>query len=507
MPRPLVAILSSAVLALLSVTLLSYHPAGAESRIQVQSVSVESWPAMQVTLTALDEQGQPQTGLTAGEFAVSINGQTVPVSRLQTTSDPGLGVALVLAFDVSGSMAGAPIAEARAAGKALVGQLGPDDQAAIVAFGSTVGVRQAFTSDKQLLAAAIDGLTVAGDTALYSGVQTSAQLLLDSGLPRRALVLLSDGSDFGGVSTIDRSSSIEAVRQSGALTFAVGLGSDIDQGYLNELAQAGQGQFLLAPQPSDLTNTYLTAGGALRQQYVVTVDTSGIRAEAAEASLIVEAVVAGVSVFATAPLTLPAAALTPAEPPVQPPAVTPGTEPQTGPQAAPSSANDSQGAGWIAIPILAAVLLAGGLGLVLFRRSRRRLATAAASAEGDADPLERIDREPPPLDFPEIVRASTNGHSAWIDVPDAGRVALGEAPLTVGVTPDCDVRLSAKSVHQARFRIWRRENSYMVHNLSQPLSNVTIAGRPVSWAVLEDGDEIVVAGSKLSFHEAAQAST
>jgi hypothetical protein len=79
---------------------------------------------------------------------------------------------------------------------------------------------------------------------------------------------------------------------------------------------------------------------------------------------------------------------------------------------------------------------------------------------------------------------------------------LTGAPVTVGVTSDCDIRLS-EGPAQARLRIWRREGSYMVHNLSQPLSSVTIGGRPVSWAILEDGDEIVVGSATLSFHDSA----
>jgi hypothetical protein len=40
----------------------------------------------------------------------------------------------------------------------------------------------------------------------------------------------------------------------------------------------------------------------------------------------------------------------------------------------------------------------------------------------------------------------------------------------------------------------------MLHNLSR-VGGVTIAGKPVSWAILEDGDEILLGGCRLIFRD------
>ena len=53
-------------------------------------------------------------------------------------------------------------------------------------------------------------------------------------------------------------------------------------------------------------------------------------------------------------------------------------------------------------------------------------------------------------------------------------------------------------------RIWLRDGSYMLHNLSRT-GAVTIAGRSVTWAVLEDGDEIRIGGQTLVFRAAGPA--
>jgi hypothetical protein len=74
-----------------------------EPPLQIQSAAAGNWPSLEVTLTAFDQNGQPYAGLAGEDFSASVNGEPVPISSLRTTNDPGLGVAVVLAFDVSGS--------------------------------------------------------------------------------------------------------------------------------------------------------------------------------------------------------------------------------------------------------------------------------------------------------------------------------------------------------------------------------------------------------------------
>jgi hypothetical protein len=98
--------------------------------------------------------------------------------------------------------------------------------------------------------------------------------------------------------------------------------------------------------------------------------------------------------------------------------------------------------------------------------------------------------------------------TAWLetDSPDlAGRFPLGEDPITVGFTGDCTIRLPAGGGGHggARVRLWRREGRYMLHNLSR-LGRVTVGGKPVIWAVLEDGDEIQLGSYLVVFHDSSE---
>jgi len=479
-----------AVGAISAAFLLSLTAFAQTESLQITAVSDEGWPVVEATLTVFDQEGQPLTGLVQEDFSATLAGEPLPPTSLMTTSDAGLGIAIVLTFDVSGSMEGSPLDQARLAGRALIEQLGGDDQAAVVTFASGVQIVQHFTGDRALLLAAIDGLTAGGNTALYAGVQQSAELVSEAPYTRSSIVLLSDGQDFGGVSATTRQASLDLVRSSGALVFAVGLSSEIDEGYLSDLAQAGKGQFLQAPLPDDLTKAYLSAGSVLRQQYVLTLDASSLELQGGGATLVIEANLGGALASASTGVVVPVLAVQP-EPPAAtapPPA---GRVEVTQPEDAGETA--SGGMSWAVIFAAGAVLVAGVAGVFVMRRRARPLIE---------DPTEvRLERRRTEVAFPEIRRAiDTTYARAWLQGPGDARVSVGEAPVTIGFTADCTIVLpNGSDARQGRVRVWLREGRYMLHNLSPRLGSVSVAGRPATWVVLDDGDEISVGGAQLIF--------
>lgn len=471
--------------------------------VQITSTSAESWPSIEVTVTVVDASGQPITGLPPEAFSAALDGADLGVSGVQTTSDPGIGVAVVLTFDVSGSMAGPPLENAQAAGQALVEQLGASDQAAIMAFADKPVVIQQFTTDKGVLAAAINSLAAGGNTGLYTGVEESVRLANIAPLPRRAIVLLSDGYNFG-VDTSDPTASLEVVSDNPILFMSIGLGDDVDQDYLSQLAAAGRGQFRIAPAPEDLTAAYRAAADVLRQQYVLSLDARSRRPQEADGGTLRVQVSTGGNVFAgEATISLPAAFLATPMAPV----VTPGPN-EIGPApAAVDTAAQSSGGN----PAISYVLVAGGgaaaiavCGTLVWRRRKPGRATEALDSQSQG--LERFERESRPVSFPSIQRAVVSeGGKAWLEVPLGRQVVLGDAPVTIGFSSDCVVTLSnGTSQRTERARIWRRDGNYMIHNLSR-VGGVAIGGRAVTWAVLEDGDEIEIGGCKLVFRDAPPA--
>src|SRR5207247_7822585 len=172
--------------ALISITGLA--GAGAQQSDQVRvSVDTQTYPRLQTTVTVLDGSGRPVTGLDSQAFKVSADGKPLPVMGLTTGQDPNVPAAVVLAFDTSGSMnEGDAIGQARQAGKALVGQLGPTDQVAVFTFSDTIQLVRDFTSDPGALIAAIDGITAAGTRELYDAVGGADTPACAELAPRRA---------------------------------------------------------------------------------------------------------------------------------------------------------------------------------------------------------------------------------------------------------------------------------------------------------------------------------
>ena len=464
--------------------------------VQITSVETGSWPAISATVTVVDASGQPITGLGARDFSATLGGEHLELTGLQTTSDPGIGVAVVLAFDVSGSMEGLPLESARAAGQALIAQLGPSDQAAILTFADQPAVIQSFTADKSILADAVNGLVAGGNTSLYASVEESVNLANSATLSRRAIVLLSDGSNFG-VEEVDPAPSLQAVSESSVLFMSIGLGDAIDQVYLSQVATLGRGQFSVAPAPQDLTALYTAAANVLRQQYVLALDAATIDPQLADGSaLSIQVAVGGGLLVGESVITLPAAALATPDIPVA--SALPGGDEVVTAQPEPAS----EEAGTPLLLYAGAALAVGGAlvaGGVVWRH-RRPSVKAPPTKEEDA--LERIDRQRRQVYFPAIERAVAGGMAgAWLEISPDNQVPLGDSPVTVGFSTDCTVMLRNGSTTSAeRARIWRREGNYMLHNLSRA-GGISVAGRPVTWVVLEDGDEIDIGGCTLHFRD------
>ncbi|MEX0786910.1 MAG: VWA domain-containing protein [Dehalococcoidia bacterium] len=249
--------------------------AGAQSdtpTVNLAGLTSDGTTQAQAVLTVLDGDGRPVTGLAQTDFDVLLNGSPATVTAVDRGVDSSLPIAVVLALDVSGSMEGGAIDQAKAAAGDFLAGLSPNDSVAILTFGSTVDLVLPFTRDRAAASAAVEGLSPEGSTALYQATDESVRLAATQG-GRRAVVLLSDGLDNG--SPLPREDALAAAGSLGVPVFAIGLGQDIDRDYLRELSDSSGGRFAETPSPEGLAQLYQDAGEQLRGQYIVTLDTSG----------------------------------------------------------------------------------------------------------------------------------------------------------------------------------------------------------------------------------------
>ncbi|MDH4132349.1 MAG: VIT and VWA domain-containing protein, partial [Gemmatimonadota bacterium] len=152
---------------------------------------------------------------------------------------------LTLVVDVSGSMSGTKMDQARAALHQAIGTLRAPDRLRIIAFSSGVReFRSGFTvATGPNLAAArqfIDGLVAEGGTNISGALETALGSVVAE--ERLALVIfLTDGIPSVGEQQPDRIAAAAASRIGRARIFTVGVGHDVNTYLLDRLAREGRG--------------------------------------------------------------------------------------------------------------------------------------------------------------------------------------------------------------------------------------------------------------------------
>ncbi len=248
---------------------------GEELAVDIASLDPDGSGGVIAVVSVVGGSGRPVLGLTDDNFAANVGGTPASIGEVSAAVDSDASVAVVLAVDVSGSMEGAPLDQARRAAQSFVEGLAPADSLALVTFGDDARPILGFTTDRSLVSTELDALQAGGDTALYQATSVGAYVAASAQTQRKAVVLLSDGLDFGNRSAVGREDALAQAAALGVPFFAVGLGSEIDRAYLEYLALGTGGQFLETPTPQGLSELFGTIGDFLRSQYVVTVDVSG----------------------------------------------------------------------------------------------------------------------------------------------------------------------------------------------------------------------------------------
>jgi len=249
-------------------------------RASIVSLADDAYPNARAIISIENSGAADSPTLDVSSFAVTVDGAAVRVVSADLAGSEAAPLDLLFVIDTSGSMEGAPLASAKAAAKALIAELGAHDRIALLHFGDNVTLAQDFTADRGLINAAVDGLVAQGNTALYQATAAGSVKIAASGASRRAVVLLSDGADFGGRSAATREEAVAAAESAGVPFFTIAQGIDLDRPYLQQVAEVTRGRYLEAPRPEDLSALYVGVGRLLRSQYVVTFDASSASASA-----------------------------------------------------------------------------------------------------------------------------------------------------------------------------------------------------------------------------------
>jgi Ca-activated chloride channel homolog len=217
---------------------------------------------VEVYATVSDSKGMPVNGLGKDDFVVREDGDLQQVTAFAAGQFP---LSVAVAIDRSFSMSGAPLATARSAARVFLGELRPEDEAMVVAIGSNTEVGAPLSRDRAAQFAAVAALDAFGTTGLHDAIITAIEAIQPA-RGRRALVLLSDGTD-----RYSRATSAEALdraRRSDVLVYPVALGRT-RPAIFAELATLTGGRSFHVDDPRTLPDAVRAIAAELRSQYLL----------------------------------------------------------------------------------------------------------------------------------------------------------------------------------------------------------------------------------------------
>lgn len=188
------------------------------------------------------------------------------------TSSVRLPTDLVVVLDRSGSMAGEKLAHARAAIRALLDRLGPQDRFALVTYSNASELRISLAAvtptARTAWLAAVESVLADGGTNLAAGLDlglSTVDAARGAGRSPR-VILISDGlANQGDVSREGlRARAARAVAGEYALS-TVGVGLDFDEELMASLADAGTGNFHYLENAVNLSEIFATELATARE--------------------------------------------------------------------------------------------------------------------------------------------------------------------------------------------------------------------------------------------------
>ncbi len=163
-------------------------------------------------------------------------------------------VALSLVIDRSGSMTGLPMEMAKAAAKATVQTLSGDDLVEVIAFDSnpTRFVKLQPARNRTRIGADIARIQPGGGTEIFSALDAAFQDLTVAQARRKHVILLTDGrAPSTGIKDLVTGMVAESITVT-----TVGLGSELDEQLLKDIADTGGGRFHAVADANNLPKVF-----------------------------------------------------------------------------------------------------------------------------------------------------------------------------------------------------------------------------------------------------------
>jgi len=219
-----------------------------------------------VPVSVINRQGQYVVDLHQKDFRVYEDGKEQKIVHFSNVDQP---FSVVLLIDTSGSTA--PFTDhIKSAAKAFVEQLRPSDTIRPVYFhGEIKPLTAEGINDPKLFAAAIDRIEpgpVLMGTRLYDAVDFGLNALRTVA-PRKAIILITDGENTWGKSTMK--STLREAEESDTIVYTLQYGDLVPQKYLQQLAEKTGGRYFKGGDLNTIRQSFVQVAEELRRQYVL----------------------------------------------------------------------------------------------------------------------------------------------------------------------------------------------------------------------------------------------
>jgi VWFA-related protein len=216
------------------------------------------------------DNGQPVRGLGPRDFEIVDNGVPQAVDLVSFDEVP---LNVILALDMSDSVAGERLDQLRGAGGGVLAALKKGDQAALVSFSHVVQLGAGLTSDVASVQAALAAAESSGQTALVDG--TYAGIMVgESDAGRALLIVFSDGVDTS--SWLRADAVLDAAKRADVVAYGVSVVSRLKPEFLRDVTSLTGGRLFEIDKTANLASTFLGILDEFRHRYLVSYTPKGV---------------------------------------------------------------------------------------------------------------------------------------------------------------------------------------------------------------------------------------
>ncbi len=225
-----------------------------------------------IYITSIDDSAYP-------DLTVTVNGREDVISdivhkrgivvrdthydvKYKAEIDESSMASICFVVDISGSMSGSPIDNAKNALRSFINTLSDNVEVSIVAFDDAYYERTPLTTDPGELLAGVETLYPNGGTNIAEGIRGGIASLKNASGAKN-IILMTDGQSGEDYSWQDEAAA------DGVMIFTVGFG-DVNEQYLRQIAELTGGTFTLADSSGDLGSVYSSIGSVIGNRAKIT---------------------------------------------------------------------------------------------------------------------------------------------------------------------------------------------------------------------------------------------